>query len=167
MNIRAIRHELLHGRDPGLRRRRWIGAIASGLATEFALIGLRQYGVVERVPDPPLPGVDSNAVITSPAAYPAGIPDAALAVAGCGALVILATAGGSERTGRPRWLDTILGLGALAGAAAGAYYVQDMIRVQKKLCVYCAAAAAGMFALVPLALPGALRALRGLDDRRA
>ena len=160
MDIAAIRAELLHSVDPDMRRRRWIGAIASGLAAEFAIIGLRQYGVVKTVPDAPIPGVDSNAVIMSRAAYPAGIPDAALAVIGCGGLIALATARGSARTGRPRILDVALGGAAVVGAAAAAFYVRDMIRVQKRLCLYCAAGAAAFAAILPLALPGAIRALR-------
>ena len=124
--------------------RKRIATLAAGLAAEFALIGLRQYGVIKKLPDLPIRGFDSNAVITSPRAYPLGIPDSALAVTGLGGIIALATAR------RPRkWLDRLLA-GAVAVAAAGAtYYLAEMIVRQRRLCAYCLVGAAGMFAMVP------------------
>lgn len=146
VDITAIRDELLHGRDPALRRRRTIATIAALLAAEFALLGTRQYGVLRRLPDLPIRGFDANAVTTSRAAYPLGIPDASLAVIGCGALIALATAGGSPR---PRWLDRALAVGVVGGALGAVAYLGQMVRL-RKLCVYCVTGAAGMLSLVPL-----------------
>ncbi len=159
MSADAVRDELLHGDDPWLRARRRIAAIAGLLAAEFAVVGMRQYGAIRRLPDVPSRRFDSNAVTTSHAAYPLGIPDAGLAVAGCGALIALATARGSARTGRPRALDVLLGAGIVTGVATAAAYLAVMLR-GKKLCAYCLASTAGFFSLVPVAIAGLSRARR-------
>jgi uncharacterized membrane protein len=153
----TIRHELLFGDDAWLRDRRRIATVAACLAAELAIVGLRQYGVIRRLPDPPLPFVDSNAVTTSRAAYPLGIPDAALAVTGCGALIALATARGSERTGRPQLLDRALAAAGVVGGLSAAAYVGDMVLRQKRVCVYCLAAATGLAWIARAALPGLTR----------
>ncbi len=151
MNPAVIGKELTSGDDSWLRTRRRIAAIAGALAADFAVIGMRQYGAIKNLPDLPIRGFDSNAVITSPAAYPAGIPDGALAVAGLGGIIALATAGGSKRSGRSRWFDRAL-YGALAiGAAGAAHYLDEMIRKQRRLCAYCIVGAAGFFAMATLA----------------
>jgi len=149
VDIDVIRDELLHGHDPALRRRRTIATIAAFLAAEFALLGMRQYGVLRRLPDVPLRGFDANAVTTSRAAYPLGIPDSALAVIGCGALIALATAHGSARSGRSRWLDRALAAGVAAGAAGAVGYLASMARLGR-VCVYCVTGAAALLSLVPL-----------------
>ena len=63
------------------------------------------------------------------------------------------TAGGSERSGRPRWLDGMLGLGAAGGAAGAVYYLREMV-VQKRWCAYCLVSAAGMFAIAAMTARG-------------
>ncbi len=167
-----VRSELLESRDPWTRTRRRIAALAGGLAAHFAILGMRQYGAIRHLPDPPIRGFHSDAVLTSRAAYPLGIPDSALAVTGLGAIIAIATAGGSERSGRPRWFDGMLGLGAAGGAAGAAYYLREMIG-QKRWCAYCLVSAAGMFTIAAMTARGlsAARSSRasgggGRDRRR-
>ena len=52
-------------------------------------------------------GFDSNGILTSPQAFPLGIPDASLAVTGLGMMIALATAGGTTR--RLPIMDVALG----------------------------------------------------------
>jgi len=144
----TVQEELTSGRSASLSARRRIAALAAGLAAEFALLGMRQYGVIRKLPDPPIKGFDSNAVLTSRAAYPFGIPDSALAVAGLGGIIALATARGSTRTGRGRWLDLMLAGAVTIGCAGATYYLAQMAR-QKRLCAYCLVSATGFFAMVP------------------
>lgn len=150
MDVDAVPHELQRGKDPALRLRRGVAAIAAGLAAELAILGMAQYGAIRRVPDLHDPRFDSNRVIQSRAAYPFGIPDTALAVTGCGAIIALATAGGSVRTGRPRVLDWALAAATCVGAGGAVYYLAQM-RAQRRLCAYCLGTAAGLVAMVPLA----------------
>ena len=65
---RDVQKELTTGRSKSVRARRRIAALAGALAADFAVIGMRQYGAIRKLPDLPLRGFDSNAVITSPAA---------------------------------------------------------------------------------------------------
>jgi uncharacterized membrane protein len=141
--------ELTRGRGESLSARRRIAALAAGVTANFALIGMRQYGVIRRLPDPPGRWFDSNAVITSRAAYPFGVPDSALAVIGLGGIIGLATAGGSKRTGRPKILDKLLAAAVGIGVAGTVYYLGEMILRQRRLCAYCLASATGFFAMVP------------------
>jgi uncharacterized membrane protein len=129
--------------------RRRIAALAAGLAGDFALIGMRQYGAIRKLPDLPIRPFDSNAVITSPSAYPLGIPDSALAVTGLGAIITLATA--RRRPGRRlnRWLDRMLATAVGVGVAGTFHYLYTMIVKQRRLCAYCLVGAAGFFAMVP------------------
>ena len=145
----SVGEELIGGRSESLSARRRIAAIAAGLAAEFALIGMRQYGVIRNLPDLPGRTFDSNAVITSPAAYPLGIPDSAIVVTGLGGIIALATARGSKRTGRGAWLDKLLAAAVGMGAAGATLYLYDMIVRQRRLCAYCIVGAAGFYAMVP------------------
>lgn len=165
MDIEQVRHDLLHGDDDWLRARRKIAAIAALLAAEFAVLGMRQYGVIRRLPDLPLRGFDANAVTTSRAAYPLGIPDASLAVAGAGALIALATAGGGRRSGRAPLLDLALGAATGVGAVSALVYFAQMVR-QRRVCIYCIAGTAGFLSLVPLVAGGVVRAWRRVRARR-
>jgi uncharacterized membrane protein len=144
----SVGKELTGGRGESLSARRRIAAIAAGLAADFALIGMRQYGVVRSLPDLPGRTFDSNAVITSPAAYPFGIPDSAIVVTGLGGIIALATARGSKRSGRAAWLDKLLAGAVAIGAAGATYYLYEMGK-QRRLCAYCLAGAAGFYAMVP------------------
>ncbi len=140
--------ELTSGRGESLSARRRIAALAAGVAANFALIGMRQYGVIRRLPDPPGRWFDSNAVLTSRAAYPFGVPDSALAVIGLGGIIGLATARGSKRTGRPKIFDKLLAGAVGIGVAGTVYYLRELVR-QRRLCAYCLASATGFFAMVP------------------
>jgi uncharacterized membrane protein len=144
-----VGEELTSGRGQGLSARRRIAAIAAGLAADFALIGMRQYGVIKNLPDLPGRTFDSNAVITSPAAYPLGIPDSAVVVTGLGGIIALATARGSRRTGRAAWLDKLLAAAVGIGAAGATLYLYEMIVRQRRLCAYCLVGATGFYAMVP------------------
>src|SRR5438309_1207482 len=65
----------------GHAHRRAIAGLAGFAAADFLLGSLYQLGVVRRLPDVPLRGFDSAAVMSSPAAHPLGIPDAPIALA--------------------------------------------------------------------------------------
>lgn len=142
----------MHVRDSLTGPRRTIAMIASALAAEFAVIGLRQHGVIRRLPDLPIRGFDSNAVITARSAYPLGIPDSTLAIAGLGAILAAASAQRPARGLRRRVLDAALLGGAAAGAGGALYYLHDMVVRQKRLCAYCLVAVTGFLALAPLAV---------------
>lgn len=147
--MRALRHRTASS------RRRSIVAFAVFAAVDFALGSLVQTGVIRRLPDPPIFGVDSHRVMTSPAAYPAGIPDTALALMHNG--LVIALAGAASRTtnkSRRLTLDLMLAGAVVLGSLGVAHYLAEMIRL-RRACVYCIAAAAAMLATVPLAFRNA------------
>ncbi len=128
-------------------RRRRIATIASVLAAEFAVLGMRQYGAIRHLPDVPLRGFDANAVTTASSAYPLGIPDSALAVSGLGVIIGLASARGTVRARYGRWLDGVLVVATGLGACGAVYYLDDMLRKQRRICIYCVAGAVGFFTM--------------------
>lgn len=127
-----------------MNHRRMIMGLAGVAAVDFALGSLVQTGVIERLPDPPIPGVDSHAVMTSPAAYPFGIPDAPIALAlNLGVIGLAATR-----------RDRLLVAAVLGGAVGVVRYAIEMVRL-RRACAYCIVAGAAMLAMVPLALRNA------------
>jgi uncharacterized membrane protein len=114
-------------------------ALAAAALADSVAVALRQLGIVKRLPDVPWRGFDANAVTTSPAAYPLGVPDATLAI-GAYATEIVAAAG---------WRRLLM-LAVAGGTAGAAYYLWQMAAVEKRACLYCLGAIAASFAMVPL-----------------
>lgn len=140
------------GLDNAASRRRSIAALATFAAADFALGSLVQTGVIRRLPDLPIRGVDSHRVMTSPAAYPWGIPDAPLALASSG--LVIAAAGAAQRartTRRRRRIEQLLAALSIGGSLGVVHYLVEMIRL-RRACAYCIAAAAAMLVIVPLAI---------------
>jgi uncharacterized membrane protein len=130
------------------RTRRRITRLAAAVATEFAVLGLQQFGVIKRVPDLPFRGFDANAVMRAPVAYPFGVPDSVFATAGAATIAVLAR----------RRADRLLGIATLTGAGAATFFLHNMATVQRRVCIYCVAASIGLFTLAAWSLPLAVRA---------
>jgi uncharacterized membrane protein len=113
---------------------------------DAAVISLRQLGVIRRLPDPPLPYVDSNRVTTSKKAYSLGLPDAPLGALLYAFNLVLAALMASNRAKAPRLARLSLAVSTLAGTGAAADFLYDMFRREKRLCPYCIAAAGMNFA---------------------
>jgi uncharacterized membrane protein len=165
MDVDAIRRELREGDSPSLRRRRWIGVLSALGAVDFAIISLYQLGVIRHLPDPPGRIFDSDKVNASRKAYSTGVPDGTLGLGLYALTLILAGAGGSARTGRHPLLDVALGGAVAAGVAAAVQYLYDMAMRQERACPYCLVGAAANFAMLALAVPGALAEGRSLLRR--
>lgn len=136
------------------RRRHSIVKLAAFAAANFTLGSLVQTGAIRRLPDPPIPGVDSYRVMTSRAAYPFGVPDAPVALAFHATVMALAGLAIRVRPRRQRLIDRLIASGVLAGAVGVARYAIEMVRL-RRACVYCIAAGATMLAMVPPALHNA------------
>ena len=142
MNIAAIREELLNGAGTDLDKRRQILSLSAIGLLDFAVISLYQSGVIKKLPDLPFPIFDSNKVNAASDAYQMGVPDGTLGAWAYAANMVLATAGGSDRSGRKPVFDTMLGAVVAANAAGAVYYLYNMVVHQKKICPYCVAGAA-------------------------
>lgn len=166
MNTIAIRQELLSGESDDLKRRRKLIALSALGLVDFSIISLYQTGVIKNLPDIPHPLFDSNKVNTAPDAYMMGIPDAPISAVVYATTMVLASAGGSEDSGRKPILDVMLG-GAVAGNAAGAaYYLYNMAFKQKKICLYCVTGAVINFASAVVIAPVFMKSLKKLLGKR-
>jgi uncharacterized membrane protein len=165
MSTEVIRHELREGRSPRLRRRRRLGILAAVGAVDFTVISLYQFGVIRHLPDPPARIFDSDRVNASRKAYALGVPDGTLGLGLYALTLLLASAGGSEESGRHPAFDFLLGGTVAAGVIGAAHYLYDMVRNQRRACLYCLIGAAANFAMAPIVAPLALESARELRRR--
>ena len=144
------------------RRRKIVGLSALGLL-DFSIISLYQSGVIKHLPDLPGDLFDSDYVNGSDEAYQFGAPDAPISAVVYALNMVLATAGGTEKTGRRPIFDLLLGASLAANAGGAATYLVNMITKQKKVCLYCAAGAAINFASLAVAWPNLRNSIRSLN----
>ncbi len=131
----------------------------------MAATSLLQTGVVRHLPDPPLPGFDSDKVNLSKTAYPFGIPDGTVGLLSFAANLPLAAFGGPDRARVRPWVVMLAGVKALADAIVSGWYFYQMPTKEKAWCAYCIIAQIASLGVAALSLPEARRALTEL--RRA
>ena len=105
----ALSRQLRAGTGGFLRERR--GILGSSLlgAAAMGLIALYQMGIIEHLPDPPLPYFDADKVDASEEAYGyLSTPDGVIGLANYAATAVLAAVGGEDRTERRPWLALAL-----------------------------------------------------------
>lgn len=133
----AIRGALRNEKTKDLEKRRKIMLLSAIGLVDFSIISLYQTGVIRHLPDPSFAIFDSDYVNGSEDAYLFGVPDGPVSATVYALNLVLASAGGSEKTGRSPLFDLALGA-TVAGNAAGAIvYLHSMIFKQKKVCLYC------------------------------
>ncbi len=154
-----LRDELQHGDDEDLRRRRaiiglsFVGMGALGVASLF------QTGVIKHLPDPPIPGFDSDRVNSSDTAYLLGAPDGPLAVASLAANLPLAAFGGADRATKQPIVPLLAAGKSVVEAAVSAWYFAQMPLKEKAWCGYCIVGALANVGIAYLTLPEAKKAL--------
>ena len=158
-----VSDDLRRGVSEQLTRRRRQTALLLGATATMGVISLYQTGILRRLPDPPLPGVDSESVDASGEAYQLlRTPDANLSIANYGVTLALIGMGGADRA-REMPLIPLLAAGKLAVDAAGAVWLTlEQVTRHRALCAYCLAAAAASVAALPQALPEARAAWQEL-----
>ena len=158
--------QLRHLRTAELSRRRKIVGLCLLASGAMGVIALYQTGIIRRLPDPPIPGIDSNRVNAAPEAYAKlRAPDALLGLGSYAVTATLAAAGGAGRARRRSWLPVALGIKALADSGQAAKLTWDQWAKHKAFCIYCLAAAAATFLSLPLALKDAQRGVQELTTR--
>lgn len=125
--------------------RRSVAALAAAGLVDFSLISLYQLGYFKKLPDFPGKVFDTEKVNTSKDAVILGMPDGVLSLGGYALTMLLATAASRSKK-RSRLLDLALGAVVLGQAVGAAQYLYTMAFVQKRICVYCVAAAGINFA---------------------
>lgn len=162
MNINAIRQQLRHGQSDSLKRRRNIALLSAFGILDFLLISLYQLGIIRHMPDPPGKIFNSDKANGSKEAYAMGAPDGPISLVLYALNIVLASAGGSSRSGRHPIFDLLLG-GAILGSVVGSIsYMYNMIFKQQKACIYCITGALLNFAMLRPLIPEVRKSLKQL-----
>src|SRR4051794_11929512 len=120
MKPQQLREELRDGETHDVRRRRGIVALSLIGMASMAAVTLYQMGLIRHLPDPPLPGFDSDRVNASDTAYQYGAPDGTLTLAGHATNVVLAAYGGIHRAAVQPWVSIAASGKASVDAAVAA-----------------------------------------------
>lgn len=157
---------LRRGAGGDLSRRRAVAGLALGAITSFVAVAAYQTGLVRHLPDPPLPGLDSDAVDASGEAYALfHTPDASLGIASYAVTLALAGMGGGERAREHPWIPLMLTAKVALDTVGAIYLTLEQLTKHKKVCAYCTAASAFTVAMVPMVLPEAVKAWQSTRAR--
>lgn len=158
-----VSDDLRRRATPHLRRRRRQTALMLGATATMGAISLYQTGILRHLPDPPLPGLDSDRVDASGEAYQSlKTPDAALAIASYGATLALIGMGDADRARQQPIIPLIVAAKLAADGAGAAWLTAEQITKHRALCFYCLLASAATWAALPQAVPEAKEAWRTL-----
>ncbi len=164
----AVSDALRRQDAPHLSRRRRIAVLQTIATWALSLVGLYQFGVLRRVPEPSLPGLDADAVDASGEAYALlATPDSALGIASAGVTLALAGMGGADRAREQPLIPLALLAKTVTDAAGGLYLTAEQVTRHRKICSWCTVSAVALVACVPAAWPEAREALQVLRDRRS
>jgi len=162
-----LRRDIQETDSPDMRRRKAIvAANLIGLAS-MGLVSLLQMGMVRRLPEPRvrmfgLP-MKTKKVNFSDAAFGYGAPDGAINLVAHSTNIALAAAGDADRARSRPWIPIVLAIGSGAQAGVAAKYLfHQMPKVDRAWCPYCVVDAVTHMTTFALALPEAVKALRGL-----
>ncbi len=163
-----VSDDLRRGAGEFLEQRRGIAALSSLVSFSLGVVGLYQFGLLRRVPEPPLPFLHADAVDASGEAYVLfRTPDAALGLVSAGTTLVLAGLGARDRARTMPWVPLLVLAKAAGDALSGAVLTAEQLTKHRKLCSWCTVAAAAQIAALPLAVPEARAAWRNLRGRSA
>jgi hypothetical protein len=162
----AVSDALRRGAGGFLEQRRRTAVLQTGAAATLSVVGLYQFGVLRSVPEPPLPGLDADAVDAAGEAYTVlKTPDSSLGIASAGVSLVLAGMGGARRHEEQPWIPLVLLAKSLVDAAGGVYLFAEQLSKHKRICSWCTMTAALLVATVPTVLPEARAAVRAWRSR--
>ena len=129
----------------------------------MGLVSLYQTGIVRHLPDPPLPGFDSDRVDASGQAYETlKTPDATLGVASYGATLALIGMGTADRARSQPWIPLAAAAKLAYDSAGAAWLTAEQISKHRALCFYCLLASASTWGELIHVLPEARCAWKSL-----
>jgi hypothetical protein len=154
---------LRRGRHEFLANRRRAALFTLVHAASLGVVAAYQFGLIKRVPEPPLPFLDADRVDASAEAYALGrTPDAAIGVLSAGLSLVLLGRGTAVRS---PWLGLATAAKAAGDAAGALLLTAEQGTRHRRFCSWCLMAAGASVATLPAVLPEALDALRRLRDR--
>jgi len=164
MKVPQIRDDLRRGDTAGLERRRASIALSLVGMASMGATALLQTGLVRHLPDPPLPGFDSDKVNLSDDAFPFGVPDGPIALAGFALNVPLAALGPSDRARKMPVVPLLAFAKSSVDAAISGWLFYKMPTKEKAWCIYCIIAFFVNLGLLALAVPEAKQSLATLRN---
>ena len=159
MNITAIRQQLRQGQSASLKRRRKIALLSILGILDFIPISLYQLGIIRHMPDLPGKIFDSDKANGSKDAYVMGVPDGPISLVLYALNIVLASVGGSRKSGRHPIFDLLLGGAILGSVIGGISYMYNMIFKQQKACIYCITGALLNLAMLRSLIPEVRKSL--------
>lgn len=131
----------------------------------LGIVNAYQTGLLRRVPEPRLPGLDADRVDAAGEAYQLlKTPDAALGIASYGVTLALLGAGASDRADTHPWLPMATAAKVTADTAGGLYLFAEQVTKHHRVCSWCTIAAGASLATLPAVLPEARAAWKQLRD---
>ncbi|MEU9069834.1 MULTISPECIES: vitamin K epoxide reductase family protein [Streptomyces] len=163
-----ISDDLRLGSGDFLEQRRLVAALNVGATAAYTIVALYQFGLLRRLPEPPLPGVDAERVDASGEAYALlRTPDAALGLTSAGITLLLAGMGGRRRHRDHPWAVLAAAAKAVGDAGMSVVLFTEQLTKHRRVCSWCTVAAACHLAAVPPLLTEAAAALRTVKRRKA
>lgn len=161
----AVSDDLRRGTGDLLQRRRRLVGLSLASIGALGAVAAYQSGVVRHLPEPPLPGLDADAVDASGEAYQQlKTPDAALGVLSSAVTLVLAGMGDRHRATERPWLPLALAAKVGLDAAGGLFLTVEQGSKHRRFCGWCLTATLAYLAMVPQALPEARVALGALRN---
>ena len=161
-----VSDDLRRGAGSFLEQRRRVAGLTSLASAALGVVGLYQFGLLRRVPEPSLPFLGADAVDASGEAYQQlKTPDAALGLLSAGVTLVLAGMGDRDRARTQPWVPLALAAKTAADAGGGLYLLAEQITKHRMICSWCTVAALAQLATLPIALPEARAAVRRLGGR--
>jgi len=125
------------------------------MSIAFSLLGiaamtpvvLLQMGLVKHLPDPPLPGFDSDKVNKSTMAFALRVPDGVISLFSLSLNILIAASGPAQRHERRPWLSRLAAAKGVAEGLVTVPYLLAMPLKEKAWCPYCLLGALANFAV--------------------
>ncbi|BAU14807.1 vitamin K epoxide reductase [Leptolyngbya sp. NIES-3755] len=167
MEPRQLSEELRKGQNPDLSRRRLIMGLSFVGATMAEAVSAYQVGMIDKLPDPPIPGIDSSKVDASDFAYSVfDTPDGLMMLVNYSITALLAGAGGANRATQAPFLPIAMAGKTLIDSIVALGLARIEWRDNEALCAYCQVATLCSIASFVLAIPEANTAFQHLMGKR-
>ena len=132
-------------------------------AGSMGLISLYQMGIIEHLPEPPLPYFDADKVDAAAEAYAKlSTPDAVIGLGSYAATMGLAAMGGQDRATERPWIPRARAAKVAFDAVQAGKLSPNQWTEHQAFCFWCLLAAGSTFITAPLVVPEACAALRQL-----
>lgn len=161
-----VSDDLRLGSGNFLPQRRGIAALSLTAAACYAVVGLYQFGLIRRVPEPSASVLDADRVDASGEAYALlRTPDAALGLTSAGITMVLVGMGDNQRHRERPWVPLVAAGKVIADAGGSVVLFAEQLTKHRRLCSWCTLAAACNLAAVPLAMGEARAAWSAIRHR--